>query len=166
MANHFDPEYIRQQKQQQEEKERQERERQERERQEREQQEKTAPKKPKVSKSVSKAGLSLRHFLGGEFLRRFRWWDNMPYLLMLFVMIIILIYINLLAASNQVRLEQLEAERIELNDKYIQIMEQYGWLQLDQDRKEALIEVYRNRGFVDDSSLVYMLPAVGKEVAR
>ncbi|MBQ5532777.1 MAG: hypothetical protein IIU04_04445, partial [Bacteroidales bacterium] len=127
MANHFDPEYIRQQKQQQEEKERQER-----ERQEREQQEKTAPKKPKVSKSVSKAGLSLRHFLGGEFLRRFRWWDNMPYLLMLFVMIIILIYINLLAASNQVRLEQLEAERIELNDKYIQIMEQYGWLQLDQ----------------------------------
>ena len=51
MANHFDPEYIRQQKQQQEERERQE---------------KTAPKKPKVSKSVSKAGLSLRHFLGGE----------------------------------------------------------------------------------------------------
>ncbi len=161
MANHFDPEYIRQQKQQQEEKERQER-----ERQGKVQQDKTAPQKPKVSKSVSKAGLSLRHFLGGEFLRRFRWWDNMPYLLMLFVMIIILIYINLLAASNQVRLEQLEAERIELNDKYIQIMEQYGWLQLDQDRKEALIEVYRNRGFVDDSSLVYMLPAVGKEVTR
>ena len=161
MANHFDPEYIRQQKQQQEEKERQER-----ERQGKVQQDKTAPQKPKVSKSVSKAGLSLRHFLGGEFLRRLRWWDNMPYLLMLFVMIIILIYINLLAASNQVRLEQLEAERIELNDKYIQIMEQYGWLQLDQDRKEALIEVYRNRGFVDDSSLVYMLPAVGKEVAR
>ena len=161
MANHFDPEYIRQQKQQQEEKERQER-----EQQGKVQQDKTAPQKPKVSKSVSKAGLSLRHFLGGEFLRRFRWWDNMPYLLMLFVMIIILIYINLLAASNQVRLEQLEAERIELNDKYIQIMEQYGWLQLDQDRKEALIEVYRNRGFVDDSSLVYMLPAVGKEVAR
>lgn len=161
MANHFDPEYIRQQKQQQEEKERQER-----EQQGKVQQDKTAPQKPKVSKSVSKAGLSLRHFLGGEFLRRLRWWDNMPYLLMLFVMIIILIYINLLAASNQVRLEQLEAERIELNDKYIQIMEQYGWLQLDQDRKEALIEVYRNRGFVDDSSLVYMLPAVGKEVAR
>ena len=161
MANHFDPEYIRQQKQQQEEKERQER-----EQQGKVQQDKTAPQKPKVSKSVSKAGLSLRHFLGGEFLRRFRWWDNMPYLLMLFVMVIILIYINLLAASNQVRLEQLEAERIELNDKYIQIMEQYGWLQLDQDRKEALIEVYRNRGFVDDSSLVYMLPAVGKEVAR
>jgi hypothetical protein len=161
MANHYDPEYIRQQKQQQEEKERQER-----EQQGKVQQDKTAPQKPKVSKSVSKAGLSLRHFLGGEFLRRFRWWDNMPYLLMLFVMIIILIYINLLAASNQVRLEQLEAERIELNDKYIQIMEQYGWLQLDQDRKEALIEVYRNRGFVDDSSLVYMLPAVGKEVTR
>lgn len=161
MANHFDPEYIRQQKQQQEEKERQER-----ERQGKVQQDKTAPQKPKVSKSVSKAGLSLRHFLGGEFLRRLRLWDNMPYLLMLFVMIIILIYINLLAASNQVRLEQLEAERIELNDKYIQIMEQYGWLQLDQDRKEALIEVYRNRGFVDDSSLVYMLPAVGKEVTR
>ena len=161
MANHFDPEYIRQQKQQQEEKERQER-----EQQGKVQQDKTAPQKPKVSKSVSKAGLSLRHFLGGEFLRRLRWWDNMPYLLMLFVMIIILIYINLLAASNQVRLEQLEAERIELNDKYIQIMEQYGWLQLDQDRKEALIEVYRNRGFVDDSSLVYMLPAVGKEVTR
>ncbi len=161
MANHFDPEYIRQQKQQQEEKERQER-----ELHGKVQQDKTAPQKPKVSKSVSKAGLSLRHFLGGEFLRRLRWWDNMPYLLMLFVMIIILIYINLLAASNQVRLEQLEAERIELNDKYIQIMEQYGWLQLDQDRKEALIEVYRNRGFVDDSSLVYMLPAVGKEVAR
>ena len=161
MANHFDPEYIRQQKQQQEEKERQER-----EQQGKVQQDKTAPQKPKVSKSVSKAGLSLRHFLGGEFLRRLRLWDNMPYLLMLFVMIIILIYINLLAASNQVRLEQLEAERIELNDKYIQIMEQYGWLQLDQDRKEALIEVYRNRGFVDDSSLVYMLPAVGKEVAR
>ncbi|MBR6918989.1 MAG: hypothetical protein IKN37_01505 [Bacteroidales bacterium] len=161
MANHYDPEYIRQQKQQQEEKERQER-----EQQGKVQQDKTAPQKPKVSKSVSKAGLSLRHFLGGEFLRRLRWWDNMPYLLMLFVMIIILIYINLLAASNQVRLEQLEAERIELNDKYIQIMEQYGWLQLDQDRKEALIEVYRNRGFVDDSSLVYMLPAVGKEVAR
>ncbi|MBR4512785.1 MAG: hypothetical protein IKO59_08380 [Bacteroidales bacterium] len=161
MANHFDPEYIRQQKQQQEEKERQER-----ERQGKVQQDKTAPQKPKVSKSVSKAGLSLRHFLGGEFLRRLRLWENMPYLLMLFVMIIILIYINLLAASNQVRLEQLEAERIELNDKYIQIMEQYGWLQLDQDRKEALIEVYRNRGFVDDSSLVYMLPAVGKEVAR
>ena len=161
MANHFDPEYIRQQKQQQEEKERQES-----EQQGKVQQDKTAPQKPKVSKSVSKAGLSLRHFLGGEFLRRLRWWDNMPYLLMLFVMIIILIYINLLAASNQVRLEQLEAERIELNDKYIQIMEQYGWLQLDQDRKEALIEVYRNRGFVDDSSLVYMLPAVGKEVAR
>ena len=161
MANHFDPEYIRQQKQQQEEKERQER-----EQQGKVQQDKTAPQKPKVSKSVSKAGLSLRHFLGGEFLRRFRLWENMPYLLMLFVMIIILIYINLLAASNQVRLEQLEAERIELNDKYIQIMEQYGWLQLDQDRKEALIEVYRNRGFVDDSSLVYMLPAVGKEVTR
>ena len=161
MANHFDPEYIRQQKQQQEEKERQER-----EQQGKVQQDKTAPQKPKVSKSVSKAGLSLRHFLGGEFLRRFRWWDNMPYLLMLFVMVIILIYINLLAASNQVRLEQLEAERRELNDKYIQIMEQYGWLQLDQDRKEALIEVYRNRGFVDDSSLGYMLPAVGKEVAR
>ncbi|MBR4339917.1 MAG: hypothetical protein IKP89_04775 [Bacteroidales bacterium] len=161
MANHYDPEYIRQQKQQQEEKERQER-----EQQGKVQQDKTAPQKPKVSKSVSKAGLSLRHFLGGEFLRRLRWWDNMPYLLMLFVMIIILIYINLLAASNQVRLEQLEAERIELNDKYIQIMEQYGWLQLDQDRKEALIEVYRNRGFVDDSSLVYMLPAVGKEVTR
>lgn len=161
MANHFDPEYIRQQKQQQEEKERQER-----EQQGKVQQDKTAPQKPKVSKSVSKAGLSLRHFLGGEFLRRLRLWENMPYLLMLFVMIIILIYINLLAASNQVRLEQLEAERIELNDKYIQIMEQYGWLQLDQDRKEALIEVYRNRGFVDDSSLVYMLPAVGKEVAR
>ena len=161
MANHFDPEYIRQQKQQQEEKERQER-----ERQGKVQQDKTAPQKPKVSKSVSKAGLSLRHFLGGEFLRRLRLWENMPYLLMLFVMIIILIYINLLAASNQVRLELLEAERIELNDKYIQIMEQYGWLQLDQDRKEALIEVYRNRGFVDDSSLVYMLPAVGKEVAR
>ena len=161
MANHFDPEYIRQQKQQQEEKERQER-----EQQGKVQQDKTAPQKPKVSKSVSKAGLSLRHFLGGEFLRRLRLWENMPYLLMLFVMIIILIYINLLTASNQVRLEQLEAERIELNDKYIQIMEQYGWLQLDQDRKEALIEVYRNRGFVDDSSLVYMLPAVGKEVAR
>ena len=161
MANHFDPEYIRQQKQQQEEKERQER-----EQQGKVQQDKTAPQKPKVSKSVSKAGLSLRHFLGGEFLRRLRLWENMPYLLMLFVMIIILIYINLLAASNQVRLEQLEAERIELNDKYIQIMEQYGWLQLDQDRKEALIEVYRNRGFVDDSSLVYMLPAVGKEVTR
>ena len=83
--------------------------------------------------------------------------------MMVFAMLIVLIYINLKSLSYQTRLEMLDKTRIELNDKYIRIMDRREQLNVDESRREALIEVYRNRGFVDDSSLVYMLRVEGKE---
>ena len=154
MANHFDPEYIRQQQQQQEEERRQ---------QQQQQPKKPVPEKPKVSRSVSEAGMALRRFLGGEFLHKLHFWKNMPYFMMVFAMLIVLIYINLKSLSYQTRLEMLDKTRIELNDKYIRIMDRREQLNVDESRREALIEVYRNRGFVHDSSLVYMLRVEGKE---
>jgi hypothetical protein len=155
MANHFDPEYIRQQQLQQEEERRQQ--------QQQQQPKKPAPEKPKVSRSVSEAGMALRRFLGGEFLHKLHFWKNMPYFIMVFVMLIVLIYINLKTLSYQTRLEMLDKTRIELNDKYIRIMDRREQLNVDESRREALLEVYRNKGFVDDSSLVYMLHVDGKE---
>ena len=58
----------------------------------------------------------------------------------------------------------LDKERIELNDKYIQIMDRHDRLNVDENRREALIKVYRDRGFVNDSSMIYVLHAEGKEV--
>ena len=42
-------------------------------------------------------------------------------------------------------------------------MDRREQLNVDESRREALLEVYRNKGFVDDSSLVYMLHVDGKE---
>ena len=81
-------------------------------------------------------------------------------------MVIVLIYVNLLVLSNQKKLELLDKERIELNDKYIQIMDWHDRLIVNESRKEALMGVYRSMGFVDDSSLVYQLHVEGKEVVR
>jgi hypothetical protein len=157
MANHFDPEYIRQQQAAQQEA-------QERQRQERVP--KQPRKRPDAARKAGMAGLAVRRFLGGEFLHRLDFRRNWPYYLMVFCMVIVLIYANLLVLSNQKKLELLDRERIELNDKYIQIMDRHDRLIVNESRREALMEVFRNRGFVDDSSLVYMLRVEGKEERR
>ncbi len=162
MANQFDPKYIQEQERLK-------------------QAEKKAEKKagatpssetaerrrdPKTDARVSHAGARIRALLGAEFLGKVDFRRNMPYILMVFAMVIVLIYINLLAQSNQKRLELLDMERIKLNDKYIQVMEQRELLYVDQSRKEALQQVFKDKGFVDDSSIVYMLTSDGKEGIR
>lgn len=163
MANHFDPEYLRQQQAAQ-----QQAAQKQAEAQRRQQQTKPRPerKRPASGNAAAKVGKTVRRLLGGEFLHKFNFRRNWPYYLMVLCMVIVLIYINLLCLSNQKRLELLDKERIELNDKYIQIMDRHDQLVVDESHRQALMEVYRNRGFVDDSSLVYMLRVEGKEGGR
>ncbi|MBO4282465.1 MAG: hypothetical protein J5873_04660 [Bacteroidales bacterium] len=159
MANQFDPKYIEEQ-----ERIRKAGERAEREAMETASRRKTEPQ-PKPNTRVSAAGKRIRALLGGEFLGKVDFRRNMPYIVMVFIMVIVLIYINLLAQSNQKRLELLDKERIKLNDKYIQVMDQRELLYVDETRKEALLQVFKEKGFVDDSSIVYLLGG-GKEAAR
>ena len=160
MANHFDPEYLRQQQAAQQQAAQKQAE-------EQHPQPKPRPARKRASgHAAAKVGKTVRRLLGGEFLHKLNFHKNWPYYLMVFCMVIVVIYINLLSLSNQKRLELLDKERIQLNDKYIQIMDQHDQLVVDESHRQALMEVYRNRGYVDDSSLVYMLRVEGKEGGR
>ncbi|MBO7464982.1 MAG: hypothetical protein J6T56_03915 [Bacteroidales bacterium] len=165
MANRIDPEYIRQQ---QEEQRRKDEEKRRAEQERRRNEQPKQPKRPETVQSnrVSEWGRRIRNFLGGEFLRRINFRKNMAYILMVLGMVIVWIYFNLLTLSSQKKLELLDKERIKLNDKYIQLMDRREMLQVDEERREELTERYRQMGFVDDSSLVYILRTGGKEVSR
>ena len=106
------------------------------------------------------------YILGAEYLRKIDFRKNRFFILMIVVMVILLVYLNLLTLSRQKRLENLDKERIELNDKYTQIMEKREALYVDTSQHGALLEVFREKGFVDDSSLVYDIYEEGKEQKR
>ncbi len=95
------------------------------------------------------------YILGAEYLRKIDFRKNLPFILLVVAMLIFLVYQNLLTLSKQKKLEMLDKERIELNDKYAQIMEQRETLYVDSSRQDALLEIFREKGFVDDSSIVY-----------
>lgn len=160
MANRFDQTYLRQQKQQREQAKAQA----EAARADvRQQTEKPAEKKPARPSKTARFGQYIRNFFGGNFIREIDFRKNFPYILMVFAMVIVLIYINLLTLSNQKKLEELDRERIKLNDKYIQIMDRREMLYVDETQRQALLQVYKDKGFVDDSSIVYVIRTDGKE---
>lgn len=161
MANQFDQTYLRQQKQARE----QERAQAQASQSDARQHTATpAEKKPATPSKAARIGQRIRNLFGGNFIRKIDFRKNIPYILMLVVMVIILIYINLLTLSNQKKLEELDRERIKLNDKYIQIMDRREMLYVDETQRQALLQVYKDKGFVDDSSIVYVLKTSGKEV--
>ena len=161
MANQFDQTYLRQQKQRQEEAEARTA-----PAGDRRPAEKPAGRKPSAPSGAARLGQRIRNLFGGNFIRKIDFRRNIPYILMVFVMIIVLIYINLLTLSNQKKLEELDRERIKLNDKYIQIMDRREMLYIDETQRQALLQVYKDKGFVDDSSIVYVLKTAGKEGRR
>ena len=108
----------------------------------------------------------LLYILGAEYLRKVDFRKNLPFILLVVAMIIFLVYLNLLTLSRQKKLEILDKERIELNDKYTQIMEKREMLNVDTSQQRALKEIFREKGFVDDSSLVYDIRREGKERGR
>ena len=161
MANQFDQTYLRQQKQRQEEAKARTA-----PTGDRRPVEKPAGRKNSVPSGAVRLGQRIRNLFGGNFIREIDFRRNFPYILMVFVMIIVLIYINLLTLSNQKKLEELDKERIKLNDKYIQIMDRREMLYVDETQRQALLQVYKDKGFVDDSSIVYVLKTAGKEGGR
>ena len=146
MANRFDQTYLQQQKQSKEVPA-----------DARKQAEERGERKPAAPSKAARLGQRIRNLFGGNFIREIDFRKNFPYILMVFVMIIVLIYINLLTLSNQKKLEELDRERIKLNDKYIQIMDRREMLYVDENQRQALLQVYKDKGFVDDSSIVYVL---------
>lgn len=164
MANQFDQTYLRQQKQEREQEQARARlKSQPAASDTRKNTKNSAESRSRTSSPAVRVGQHIRNFFGGNFIRKIDFRKNLPYLLMLFAMIIILIYVNLLTLSNQKKLEELDRERIKLNDKYIQLMDQREMLNVDETRRQALLQVYKDKGFVDDSSIVYVLKTSGKE---
>lgn len=155
MANRFDQTYLQQQKQSKEVPA-----------DARKQAERGGERKPAAPSKAVHLGQRIRNLFGGNFIREIDFRRNFPYILMVFVMVIVLIYINLLTLSNQKKLEELDKERIKLNDKYIQIMDRREMLYVDETQRQALLQVYKDKGFVDDSSIVYVLKTAGKEGRR
>lgn len=155
MANRFDQTYLQQQKQSKEVPA-----------DARKQAEERGERKPAAPSKAARLGQRIRNLFGGNFIREIDFRKNFPYILMVFVMIIVLIYINLLTLSNQKKLEELDRERIKLNDKYIQIMDRREMLYVDENQRQALLQVYKDKGFVDDSSIVYVLKTEEKEGRR
>ncbi len=107
-----------------------------------------------------------RNVLGADYLKNLNLRKNWLFILMLTAMVVFCIYQHLLTRSYQKQLELLDKERIELNDKYIQLMDQREMLYVDSSRQEALLEVFREKGFVDDSSIVYTIETQRKEVVK
>lgn len=155
MANRFDQTYLQQQKQSKEVPA-----------DARKQAEERGERKPAAPSKAARLGQRIRNLFGGNFIREIDFRKNFPYILMVFVMVIVLIYINLLTLSNQKKLEELDRERIKLNDKYIQIMDRREMLYVDENQRQALLQVYKDKGFVDDSSIVYVLKTEEKEGRR
>lgn len=106
------------------------------------------------------------YIFGAEYLRKIDFRKNIPFILMIVAMVIFLVYMNLLTLSRQKTLENLDKERIELNDKYTRIMEKREVLNIDTSQRTALLEVFKEKGFVDDSSLVYDIYKEGKETRK
>lgn len=123
----------------------------------------SSPRAEKIAGGIRKWIL---YVFGAEYLRKINFRKNILFILMLVVMVILLVYVNLLTMSRQKTLEILDKERIELNDKYTQIMERREVLNVDTIQRRALIEIFREKGFVDDSSLVYDIHKEGKEVRK
>lgn len=120
----------------------------------------------KDNRKIKKWGSRVRKFLGAEFIGRVEFRKHIPYIVMLVCMILFFIYMNLLIQSNRKRLENLDMERIKLNDKYIQIIDEKERMYVDSLRQRDLLEVFKNKGFVDDSSIVYTIIVKGKEESK
>jgi tRNA(Phe) wybutosine-synthesizing methylase Tyw3 len=118
---------------------------------------------PKEKKPRGKAGKKIRKafvdIFGLGILRKINLKKNLPYFIMVIIMIIALIYNNLNIQSKKSKIEQLEDEITKINDMLMDaVEEEYN---IDDKKEKELMQIAEEEGFQRSGYIPYTIKAEG-----
>ena len=114
-------------------------------------------KPPKRKKAGSKTGKNIRkafvNIFGLGILRKINLRKNLPYFIMVIIMIIALIYNNLNTQSKKLKVEHLEDEITKINDMLMDVVEEE--YNIDEKREKELLQMAQDEGFQSSGYIPY-----------
>ncbi len=123
------------------------------------------PSKKKKPKSKSKIGKKIRkafdNIFGLGILRKINFRKNLPYFIMIIIMIIALIYNNLNTQSKRLKIEKLEDEITKVNDLLMDVIEEE--YSVDDKQEKELLQTAKEEGFQSNGYIPYTIKVEKKE---
>jgi len=110
------------------------------------------PKKSKTAKKIRKAFVDI---FGLGILKKINLRKNLPYFIMVIIMIIALIYNNLNTQSKKLKIEHLEDEITKINDLLMDIVEEE--YNIDDKREKELLQMAEEEGFQSSGYIPYTI---------
>ena len=111
----------------------------------------------KIAKNIRKAFVNI---FGLGILRKINLRKNMPYFIMVIIMIIALIYNNLNTQSKKLKAEHLEYEITKINDMLMDVVEEE--YNIDERREKELLQIAQDEGFQSSGYIPYTVKAEKK----
>ena len=125
---------------------------------------KVRTKPPKVKKTRSKTGKKIRkafvNIFGLGILKKINLRKNLPYFIMVIIMIITLIYNSLNMQSKKLEMERLEDEITKINDMLMDVVEEE--YNIDDKREKELLQIAQDEGFQSSGYIPYTVKAEKK----
>jgi len=122
-------------------------------------------KMPREKKTRSKTGKKVRkafvNIFGLGILRKINLKKNLPYFIMIVIMIIALIYNSLNTQSKRLKVEQLEEEIVKINDLIMDVVEEE--YNIDDKREKELLQIAQDEGFQGGGYIPYTIKSTEKK---
>ena len=122
-------------------------------------------KTPKEKRTKSKTGKKIRRafvdIFGLGILKKINLRKNLPYFIMVVIMIIALIYNSLNTQSKKLKVEQLEEEIVKINDLIMDVVEEE--YNIDDKREKELLQIAEDEGFQGGGYIPYTIKATEKK---
>jgi len=111
-------------------------------------------KRGKIGRKIRKAFVDI---FGLGILKRINLRKNLPYFIMVIIMIIALIYNNLNTQSKKLKIEQLEDEITKINDLLMDVVEEE--YNIDEKMEKELLQIAEEEGFQSSGYIPYIINA-------